>query len=187
MTRLGWRIWLNRRKIKAALISAVLLLSLCALADVKVEGWRDLSYDYIISNINDYPDYVLLTSSNIWGWKYASMINSTGSFGNGYKLDDFIVHAIKASDFDRDLFLSHRDEYDPNTVNCTDYCQNNSKIVSSSSLMLPKATSIEEILALEKIEVFLKIDNITDQALNISKTKTLYYYENGTVQELLPD
>jgi hypothetical protein len=53
--------------------------------------------------------------------------------------------------------------------------------------MLPKSTSIEEILALEKIEVFLKIDNITDQAMNISKTKTLYYYENGTVQELLPD
>jgi hypothetical protein len=186
MTRLGWRIWLFKGKIKVALISAVLLLSLCALADVKVEGWKDLSYDYIISNINDYPDYVFLTSSNIWGWKYASLINSTGSFGKGYELDDFIVHAMKASDFDRDLFLRERDEYDPNTVNCTDYCQNNTKIVSSS-LMLPKATSIEEILALEKIEVFLKIDSITNQALNISKTKTLYYYENGTVQELLPD
>jgi hypothetical protein len=186
MTRLGWKIWLFKGKIKAALITAVLLLSLCALADVKVEGWKDLSYDYIISNINDYPDYVFLTSSNIWGWKYASLINSTGSFGKGYKLDDFKVHAIKASDFDRDLFLRERDEYDLNTVNCTDYCQNNTNIVSSS-LMLPKATSIEEILALEKIEVFLKIDNITNQALNISKTKTLYYYENGTVQELLPD
>ena len=186
MTRLEWRIWLKRRKIKAALISAVLLLSLCASADVKVEGWKDLSYDYIISNINEYPDYVFLTSSNIWGWKYASLINSTGSFGKGYKLDDFIVHAAKASDFDQGLFFSHPDEYNPNTANCTDYCQNNSKIVSSS-LKLPKATSIEEILALEKIEVFLKIDNITDQALNISKTKTLYYYENGTVQELLPD
>jgi hypothetical protein len=186
MTRLGWRIWLFKRKIEAAIISAVLLLSLCALADVKVEGWKDLSYDYIISNINDYPDYVFLTSSNIWGWEYASIINNTGSFGNGYKLDDFKIHAIKASDFERDLFLRERDEYDPDTVNCTDYCQNNTKIVSSS-LMLPKATSTEEILSLEKIEVFLKIDNITDQALNISKAKTLYYYENGTVQELLSD
>jgi len=86
---------------------------LCASADVKVEGWRDLNYDYIISNINDYPDYIFLTSSNIWGWKYASMINSTGPFGKGYKLDDFIVHAIRASDFDKDSFLSQRDEYDP--------------------------------------------------------------------------
>ena len=180
------RIWLNRRKIKVALIPIVLLLSLCASADVKVEGWRDLSYDYIISNINDYPDYIFLTSSNIWGWKYASLINSTGPFGKGYKLDDFIIHAIRASDFDKDSFLSQRDEYDPDIVNCTNYCQNNSKIVSSS-LILPKATSIEEILSLKKIEVFLKIDNITDQALNISKIKTLYYYENGTVQELLPD
>jgi hypothetical protein len=186
MTLQEGRIRLSGRKIKATLISTVLLLSLCASADVKVEGWKDLYYDYIISNINDYSDYIFLTSSNIHGWEYASLINSTGLFGKGYKLDDFIVHAIKTSDFNRDLFFSHRDEYDPNTVNCTDYCQDNSKIVSSS-LMLPKAISVEEILALEKIEVFLKIDNITDQALDISKTKTLYYYENGTIQEILPD
>ncbi len=186
MTRRGWMIWLPGRKIGIVALLAVLLLSFGALADIKVEGWRDQSYDYIISNVNDFPDYVFLTSSAIWGWDYASLINSTGSFGGGYKLDSFIVHAMRASDFNRDKFFSQRDENDRETVNCTGYCQDNPKIVSSN-LTLPKSISVEEMIPLEKIEVYLKVDGITDQALNISKIKMLYYYENGTVQELPPE
>lgn len=165
---------------------AVLLLSLSATADVPVEGMKQTSYDYVISNIKDYPDYVFLTSSAIWGWKSASIINSTGTFGGGYKLDSFEVHAIRASDFDRQKFFAARDEYDRDIANCTDYCRGNPKIVSSN-LALPKATSVNEIIPLEKIEVLLRVNSITDQALNISKTRMLYYYENGTVQELPPE
>lgn len=176
----------SRRRLSIAFSLAVLLLSLCASADVPVEGMKQANYNYVISNIKDYPDYVFLTSSAIWGWKYASIINSTGTFGGGYKLDSYEVHAIKASDFDQAKFFAARDEYDQEIADCTDYCRDNPKIVSSN-LTLPKATSLKDIIPLEKIEVDLRIDAITDQVLRISKTKMLYYYENGTVQEFPPE
>lgn len=165
---------------------AMLLLSLSATADVPVEGMKQVSYSYVISNIRDYPDYVFLTSSAIWGWKYASIINSTGTFGGGYKLDSYEVHAIRAPDFDRQKFFAARDEYNQEIANCSDYCRDNPKIVSSN-LALPKATSVNLTMPIEKLEVLLSVDGITDQALDISKTRMLYYYENGTVQELTPE
>lgn len=83
MTHPGCKKWRRTRKIGAILAAMALaaLLLPCAYADVKVEGWREQSLDYAITNINDFPDYVFLTSSVIWGWEYASVLNSTGSFG----------------------------------------------------------------------------------------------------------
>lgn len=184
MTRPGCKNWRRTRKIGAvlsALVIAALLLP-CAYADIKVEGWREQRYDYTITNISDYPDYVFLTSSAIRGWEYASVLDKTGSFGGGYKLDGFYVHAIRSSDFNAARFFSQRDEYDRDVANCADYCQNNPNI-ASSSLFLPKAVSVQEAISLEKIKVFLKVDGIADQVLNISKVKMLYYYTNGTVKE----
>jgi len=191
MTRQGRRICPSTGKIAAVALSGLLLLSFCVLADLLVEGWRDQSYEYIISNVNDFPDYVFLTSSALTnsamqGWDDASLVNSAGTFSGGYKFDSFIVHAMKTSDFDRDKFFSQRDQYDQETVNCTKYCQDNPRIVSAN-LTLPKSISVEERIPLKKIEVYLKVDSISDQALNISKTKMLYYYENGTIQELPPE
>ena len=175
-----------RKRFCLAFSLAVILLSLFASADVPVEGMKQANYDYVISNIKDYPEYVFLTSSAIWGWNYASIINSTGTFGGGYKLDSFRLHAIKTSDFDQAKFFAARDQYNQEIANCTDYCRDNPKIVSSN-LTLPKATSVNEIIPLKKIEIDLRIDSITDQALEISKTRMLYYYENGTVQEFPPE
>jgi hypothetical protein len=195
MVFLNWNSWKknssranspSKKRLGIAFAVAVLLLSLSASADVPVEGMKQADYTYVISNIKDYPEYVFLTSSVIWGWKYATIINSTGTFGGGYKLDSYEVHAIRASDFDRQKFLASRDEYDREIANCTDYCRDNPKIISSN-LTLPKATSVKEIIPLKKIEVDLRIDGVTDEALKITRTKMLYYYENGTVQELAPE
>ncbi len=187
----SWKKYLSRvnlpsRRLCVAFSVAILLLSLRALADVPVEGMKQVSYDYAISNIRDYPDYVFLTSSAIWGWKYASVINSTGTFGGGYKLDRYEMHAIKALDFDRQEFFAARDEYNEEIANCTDYCRNNPMIVSSN-LALPKATSVNLTMPIEKIEVLLRVNGITDRTLELSKTRMLYYYENGTVQEHPPE
>lgn len=220
MVFLNWNSWKknssranspSKKGLGIAFSVAVLLLSLSASADVPVEGMKQADYTYVISNIKDYPEYVFLTSSAIWGWKDAAIINSTGTFGGGYKLDSYEVHAIRASDFDRQKFLAAKDEYDREIANCEDYCRDNPKIVSpnltcsmamfsiwvrsgrdnpkiiSSNLTLPKATSVKEIIPLKKIEVDLRIDGVTDEALKITRTKMLYYYENGTVQELAPE
>jgi hypothetical protein len=98
----------------AVLISAALFS--CSSADILIKGEQNYNYDYNITNIKDYPNYVFLTSSGIWNWKYTSVINSsTGLFGGGYKLDHFLLHAIAASDFDQNLFFSHRDEHSNET------------------------------------------------------------------------
>lgn len=172
------------RKTGAALAALALLALLLpgSYADVKVEGWREQRYDYIITNINDFPDYVFLTSSAIRGWEYASVLDRLGSFGGGYKLDGFYVHAIRSVDFDKERFFNQRAEYDQDAVNCTDYCQNNS-MIASSDLYLPKSVSMQETIPLNKIEVLLTVNDITDKALDISKTKMLYYYANGTIRE----
>jgi len=170
----------------AAVVLAVALLLPCALADIKVEGWREQRYDYVITNIGDFPDYLFLTSSAIWGWDDTRILNSTGSFGGGYKLDAFIVHAVPASNFDQQRFYRQAEVDTQESMNCTDYCQSNAFTVSSN-LSLPKATQVQETVPLEKIEVHLKIDSITAQALGLSKTEMLYYYSNGTIQEMPPE
>jgi hypothetical protein len=166
----------------ASLIAIALISS--GLADVKIEGMKDYYYDYNITNIKDYPDYVFLTSSVIYKWEYTTLVNSTtGLFGGGYKLDSLRLHAIAASDFDPDKFFSQRDKYNPESVNCTDYCQNNTKMVIAN-LTLPIAVSLNESMGVERMEVLLKIDDITNKSLNISRTGMQYYYQNGTVKEL---
>jgi hypothetical protein len=162
---------------------AIVLLSSCS-ADILIKGERNYNYDYNITNIKDYPEYVFLTSSAIWNWAYTSIINSaTGHFGGGYKLDGFHLHAIAVSDFDQNMFFSQRDENDPERVNCTEYCQNNSKIVTSD-LTLPVAISLNESMGVDRVEVYLRIDEITNESLNVSRTGTQYYFQNGTVKEL---
>lgn len=169
----------------ASLISIALFSS--GLADILIKGEKNYNYEYNITNIKDYPDYVFLTSSVIHKWEYTSIINSTtGLFGGGYKLDRFRLHAIAASDFDRDLFFSQRDQYNPERVNCTEYCQNNSQI-ATANLALPVAISLNESMGVDRIEVFLKIDDITNESLNISRTGMQYYYQNGTVKEVSPE
>jgi hypothetical protein len=169
----------------ASLISIALFSS--GLADILIKGEKNYNYEYNITNIKDYPDYIFLTSSVIHKWEYTSIINSTtGLFGGGYKLDRFRLHAIAASDFDRDLFFSQRDQYNPERVNCTEYCQNNSQI-ATANLALPVAISLNESMGVDRIEVFLKIDDITNESLNISRTGMQYYYQNGTVKEVSPE
>jgi hypothetical protein len=174
-----------------AAVLSILLLSQCIMADVRVEGWEQVDYKYIISNIKDFPQYLFLTSSAIWGWEYASVIDSTGEFGGGYKLDSFIVNSIKRSNLDAERLVDESGSDDGGsddllTFNCTNYCQDNSNIVSSD-LSLPKATSVEESQGVDGIEVDIRIDEITDQNLKLSKVRMVYYYQNGTTQEVSPE
>ena len=165
------------------MILAILLIYGTAVADIPIKGMKDYYYEYILYNINDFPDYIFLTSSSIWGWKHATMIDkATGSFGGGYKLDGFRIHAIKSDDFKESLWHNSRSKNDQET-NCAEYCGNNSKIVTSD-LNLPKALSLKEDPLLDKIVVYLIVDEISDNALNISKTRIVYYNINGTIRNL---
>lgn len=164
----------------AALLLPLLLLVSGAYADVPIPGMKGYENQYIISNIDDYPDYLFITSSAIWGWKHTSQVDrATCSFGGGYKLDSFHLHAAKASDFNASIFAagSSADEAD-----CTAYCQGNLEIVSSS-IDLPVSTLVNDTLPLSQIMVYLKVNSINDTCLDITRDRTVYQYDNGTSLE----
>lgn len=160
-----------------ALLLAMPLLVSGAYADVPVPGMKGYDNQYVISNIGDYPGYLFLTSSAIWGWGYTSPVDhATGSFGGGYKLDHFMLHAVKASSFNASIFTSGSRAGD---VDCTAYCKDNSKIVSSS-INLPVSTLVNDTLPLSQITVYLNVNSINDTSLNITRSRTVYQYDNGT-------
>lgn len=162
------------------LLLPLLLLVSGAYADVPIPGMSGYNNQYIISNIGDYSDYLFLTSSAIWGWEYTSLVDrATGTFGGGYKLDGFLLHAVKASDFNASIFAADSSKGD---VDCTGYCRGNSKIVSSR-INLPVSTLVNDTIPLSQITVYLKVNSINDTSLNITKDRTVYKYDNGTSLE----
>jgi len=166
-----------------ALVLSMLMLASTACADIAVEGMRQYDYNYSIVNIGDFPDYVFLTSSAIWGWEYVSEINRTGSFGGGYKLDGFQVHAIKAENLDQGMLKAETSGDDKAKASRMEYFENNKDIVSSNTT-LPVATSLEEALGLKSISVYLKINSINESAINLSETRVVYSYLDGRTEEL---
>ncbi len=166
----------------AAAALSVLMLASVGCADIAIEGIKQYDYNYSITNLNDYPDYVFLTSSTIWGWEYASEVGSTGAFSGGYKLDGFQLHAIKSEDLDRGMLKSN-DSDDKIKAARKEYFENNKNIVSSN-LTLPVAASLEEALGLKSIDVFIEVNSINESALDISETKVVYSYLDGRTEEL---
>jgi hypothetical protein len=47
----------------AAAALSVLMLASVGCADIAIEGIKQYDYNYSITNLNDYPDYVFLTSA----------------------------------------------------------------------------------------------------------------------------
>jgi hypothetical protein len=165
-----------------AITLSMLMLASIGCADIAVEGMRQYDYNYSITNLGEYPDYVFLTSSAIWGWEFASEINGTGSFSGGYKLDGFQVHAIKAKDLDQGMLNGSASDDEAQAAR-KEYFEGNKDIVSSN-LTLPVAASLEEALGLKNITVHLKVNSINESSLNISETEVVYGYLDGRTEEL---
>jgi hypothetical protein len=164
----------------AAILLPLLFLASGAYADVPIPGMKGYDNNYVISNIGDYPNYLFLTSSTIWGWKYTSLIDhATGSFGGGYKLDGFYLHAAKESDFNESIFSASSGD---NRIDCTDYCKGNQKIVSSD-IDLPVSKTVNNTIPLSQITVYLKVNSINDTDLDVTMGRIVYTYSNGTSLE----
>jgi hypothetical protein len=162
-----------RRTMLLLMLFMQLLLS-SASADIPVEGKTDYDINYVITNIDQYQDYAFLTSSQIWGWEYADLINqSTGTFGGGYKFDYYILHAILASKFDLVGFKADPEEYAKNNT-----------LILTSEVSLPKKAQVDDTLKLDSIVVYLKIDSITHNSFNVSKTGMIYNYKDGRSQRV---
>jgi len=150
-------------------------------ADIAVTGMKQQTYQYIINNTEDYPDYQFLTSSEIWNYEYPSLVIN-GTFGGGYKLDGFILHAIRQNDLDPAV-RAELNTSDHEKKNLSVYFE--SAPMATSDLLLPVATTLNETLQVQNLTVILRIDEISNRTLNVTRLKTIYQYENGTSSEEL--
>lgn len=161
-------------RICAAVLVSLLILVGQSCADIPVPGMSEYDIDYVIADFDNMTDYVFLVNSSIWGWDHSSIVSADGTFGGGYKLDGFGLNAIPSEDFDEWAFSN-----DPRG-----FCENNTDIIPSS-VYLPVAMTIDEKIPLDRVEVILTLYGINKEYLDFSKTSVIYYYRDGTVEELL--
>jgi hypothetical protein len=151
-----------------------------ALADVPIEGMKQYNYQYVINNSVEYPDFIFLTSSEIWNFEHPSIVVN-GTFGGGYKLDGFVLHAMKEADLDPLI----KEQLGTETQERTDLTKYfSSAPLATADVMLPVATSINDTIPLSNLTVLLQIQNIQDTELNITKTRMVYGFENGTTIDM---
>lgn len=148
-------------------------------ADIAVADIKQQTNQYIINNTEFYPEYQFLTSSEIWNYEYPSLVVN-GTFGGGYKLDGFILHAIKRTYLDPTV-LADLSSPEGEKKNLSAYFE--STPLATSDLLLPVTTSLNENLSVSNLTVLLNIEGINKKTLIVSKIKTIYQYENGTISE----
>lgn len=148
-------------------------------ADIAVTGIKQQTNQYVINNTELFPEYQFLTSSEIWNYEYPSLVVN-GTFGGGYKLDGFVLHAIKRTDLDPTV-LADLSSPEREKKNLSAYFE--SAPLATSDLLLPVTTSLNENLSVSNLTVLVNIEGINKKNLNVSKIKTIYQYENGTKSE----
>ena len=161
----------------------VVICSVPVMADVPIEGIKQYSYQYVINNSADYPDYVFLTSSEIWSFEHPIFVIN-GTFGGGYKLDGFILHAIKNADLDaavkEKLSAAGKGEN-----NFSTYFE--SAPIATSDILLPVSTGMNDTIPVNNITVILEVKEIKGDILNVTKVKKLLGFENGSIIEEISD
>lgn len=167
------------RKILVSILILVTMLIMPLNADTPITGMKQYNYQYDITNTADYPDYLFLTSSEIWNFEYPSLIVN-GTFGGGYKLDGFILHAIKKEDMSQTV-KEELTSSDHDKKNLSPYFE--SAPLATSEILLPVSTSLSDKIPLTNLTVQLQVTGISDRILNITKIKTIYHYVNGTSSE----
>jgi hypothetical protein len=157
------------------IMAGMLLVSV--VADIPIEGMKQYNYQYVINNSAEYPEYIFLTSSEIWGFDHPSIVVN-GTFGGGYKLDGFVLHAMK----EKSLYPTIKEQMGSDEQEKPDVTKFfDTAPVLTSDIMLPVSTTIDEKIPLTNLTVFLAIQEISDTGLNITREKTRYGYQNGTV------
>ncbi|ABD41310.1 hypothetical protein Mhun_1579 [Methanospirillum hungatei JF-1] len=158
------------------------LLFSTASADVAVEGVSTYFYQYAISNFEEFKDYIFLTSSAIWGWEYPFIIQD-GTFGGGYKLDGFVLHAIPSADIDPDTIadINAGDALTDETRDSGVSSYLASLPFLTANISLPKGAFFEDDLEIENVTVVLNITALNETSFDVKKDAALFGYRDGTV------
>lgn len=154
-------------------------------ADIAVEGVSQYDYQYKILNYEDFPDYLFITSSAIWGWEYPQVVTN-GTFGGGYKLDGFILHAVpmtnadpKLSDIIDELNSPSSESNQVDGSPYSDYFSTHP--VLTANISLPVGTFYEDTLGIDNVSVYLTITNLDGTSFNLTKDEAVFGYTSDQV------
>lgn len=165
-------------KYKIIILLTLALFCQAVSADVIIPGTKSVDWCYEISNINDYPDYVLVFHDE--RAKDYGMINQGDCF-SFYKIGLTRIYAIKKAEFNEGEL--NRDFFE----------ENNSKLIRSN-IQLNAFSPVQENDPLQKAAITLDIQSLSENNFEIKKSKITYTYTDGTTeekvfqsQEVIPD
>jgi hypothetical protein len=158
-----------RKKYLIIFLIITLLFIPFASADVIQPGEKAINFDYQLTNIQDYPDYVFILHG---------MPNPTAEILNSsefsfYKLSTCSIYAIKKTDFNK-INMSKMNDTEVET-----FLMNDSRVARSNLELEGQYGSVGIDNPLESALVLLRINSIQGNNLEIQKTKIVYTYDSG--------
>lgn len=147
-------------------------------ADVINPGEKNIPYNYKISNIQDFPDYVFI----LHGIPNPSIEILNSSEFSFYKLSTCSIYAVPRTVFNS-LKLDDMDD-----TQIEDFLNNDSRVARSNLTLEGTYGTVNVANSLENALIVLKIHSINGNSLDIQKDKIIYSYNNGqTVEKTFQD
>jgi len=143
-------------------------------ADVIEPGMKNIDFNYKITNLDKYPDYVFI-AHGIPSPSFEIINSSQFSF---YKHSTVSIYAIKKSDFNENQIKNMDDSEIENFLN-------NSKIISSDIKLEGSFGTVAINDPLDEALLELEITSVNGTKMTIKKSKIIYIYSDGSIQEEL--
>lgn len=142
-------------------------------ADVINPGEKTISYQYQISNIQDYPNYVFI----LHGTPNPSLHVLNSSSFSFYKLSTCRIYAIPQS-----VYRQVQPE-EMNETQLVEFLNNDSRVARSSQKLEGSYGTVGVDNPLLSVLVILKINSIQGNSLELIKEKVVFTYNNGQKEE----
>lgn len=162
-------------KMPFILVLIIILIGTLSLvsADVIEPGKKTISYDYQVSNIQDYPDYVFI----LHGIPNPELeIINTSSF-SFYKLSTVRIYALTKNDYNQVQLEKMND------TQLEEFLNNDSRVSRSPMELKGTYDTISDTDPLESVLMVIKIKSIKGNQLELLKEKLVYTYNNGQTEE----
>jgi len=161
---------------------ATIVFSPIVLADVIPVGYKGVGYCFEVSNMEDYPEYVLISyiGEPMGGHK----VIEQGECVRFYKHSRPTVYAIKRIDFNETEIGGGYNETE------IEYYENEEIYFESNQNLIPSHIEIRPMNLLpendqrEKVVDVLEIVSLSENNFELIKSKVIYTYEDGTIEEI---
>lgn len=138
-------------------------------ADVIDPNQTEVPVYYIITNINDYPNYVFLLHGNP---SPSFMVLNSSEF-NFYKLSIASIYAVEKSNYNQTELENFND------TELDNYFEENTNVIPSDLQLKGDINDINGSYSLEKVVVELEITSLNQTNLVIKKTRAKFIYSDG--------